>query len=65
MNKEKNTILVITSLSHLTVHAQMMVFPTLIILFNNKFGFTLDILGMIASIGAFMFGVGAIPAAQG
>ena len=62
MNKEKNTILVITSLSHLTVHAQMMVFPTLIILFNNKFGFTLDILGMIASIGAFMFGVGAIPA---
>ena len=35
MNKEKNIILVITSLSHLVVHAQMMVFPTLIIIIFN------------------------------
>lgn len=52
----------VTAFSHLAVHAQMMVFPTLMLLFHHEFDLGLDTLGIIASVGAFMFGVGAIPA---
>ena len=62
MHLEKKIILGLTSVSHLTVHAQMIVFPTLLLLFHNEFGLGMDRLGFIATIGAFMFGLGAIPA---
>ena len=62
MNKEKNNILYITGISHLIVHAQMMVFPTLLLLFQNEFQLGLDTLGLMATVGSFMFGLGAIPA---
>ena len=62
MNKENKTIMGVTAFSHLAVHAQMMVFPTLMLLFHHEFDLGLDTLGIMASAGAFMFGVGAIPA---
>ena len=62
MFKEKNNIIFITGLSHLIVHAQMMVFPTLLLLFQNEYQLGLDKLGLMATIGSFMFGLGAIPA---
>ena len=62
LNKENKIVMGVTAFSHLVVHAQMMVFPTLMLLFHNEFNLGLDTLGIIASVGAFMFGVGAIPA---
>jgi len=62
MNKENKIVMGVTAFSHLAVHAQMMVFPTLMLLFHHEFDLGLDTLGIIASVGAFMFGVGAIPA---
>ena len=62
MFKDKNNIIFITGLSHLIVHAQMMVFPTLLLLFQNEYQLGLDKLGIMATIGSFMFGLGAIPA---
>ena len=62
MKKESKIIIGITAASHLAVHAQMMVFPTLMLLFHHEFGLGMDVLGMMASAGAFMFGLGAIPA---
>jgi len=62
MNKENNIVVGVTAFSHLAVHAQMMVFPTLMLLFQHEFGLGMDILGMMATAGAFMFGLGAIPA---
>lgn len=62
MNKENKIVMGVTAFSHLAVHAQMMVFPTLMLLFHHEFDLGLDTLGIMASAGAFMFGVGAIPA---
>ena len=62
MKKTNNIILSITSLSHLAVHAQMMVFPTLLLVFNKEFSLGMDTLGLMATCSAFMFGLGAIPA---
>ena len=62
MNKENKIIMSVTAFSHLAVHAQMMVFPTLMLLFHHEFDLGLDTLGIMATAGAFMFGVGAIPA---
>ena len=62
MNKENKIIIGVTAFSHLAVHAQMMVFPTLMLIFHHEFGLGLDTLGMMATAGAFMFGLGAIPA---
>ena len=62
MSKENNNILYITSLSHLIVHAQMMVFPTLLLLFQTEYQLGMDTLGLMATVGTFMFGLGAIPA---
>ena len=61
MYKEKNNILYITGISHLIVHAQMMVFPTLLLLFQNEYQLGLGTLGLMATVGSFMFGLGAIP----
>ena len=62
MNKDNKIVMGVTAFSHLAVHAQMMVFPTLMLLFHHEFDLGLDTLGIMASAGAFMFGVGAIPA---
>ena len=62
MDKDNRLLIGITSISHLAVHAQMMVFPTLMLLFQHEFGLGLDSLGIMATAGAFMFGLGAIPA---
>ena len=62
MHKDNNNILYIATLSHLIVHAQMMVFPTLLLLFQTEYQIGMDTLGLMATVGAFMFGLGAIPA---
>ena len=62
MNKDNKKVMGVTAFSHLAVHAQMMVFPTLMLLFHHEFDLGLDTLGIMATAGAFMFGVGAIPA---
>ena len=62
MHKDNNNILYIAALSHLIVHAQMMVFPTLLLLFQTEYQIGMDTLGLMATVGTFMFGVGAIPA---
>jgi MFS family permease len=62
MNKDNKIVMGVTAFSHLAVHAQMMVFPTLMLLFHHEFDLGLDTLGIMATAGAFMFGVGAIPA---
>jgi len=62
MFDNKNIILAIVSLSHLVVHAQMMVFPTLILVFSSEYNLGMDVLGLMAATGTFMFGLGAIPA---
>ena len=62
MNKENKIVVGVTAASHLAVHAQMMVFPTLMLLFHHEFGLGMDHLGMMATVGGLMFGLGAIPA---
>ena len=62
MHKDNNNILYIAALSHLIVHAQMMVFPTLLLLFQTEYQIGMDTLGLMATVGTFMFGLGAIPA---
>ena len=62
MNKENKIVMGVTAFSLLAVHALMMVFPTLMLLFHHEFDLGLDTLGIMASAGAFMFGVVAIPA---
>ena len=61
MKLEKKIVLGVTSASHLAVHAQMLVFPTLLLLFHQEFGLGMDHLGFMVTVGAFMFGLGAIP----
>lgn len=63
MNKTReNIILGITGFSHLMVHTQMLVFPTLLLIFKSHFHLGLDTLGYMATMSAFMFGLGALPA---
>ena len=62
MNRIEKTILAITGGSHLSVHALMLALPSLIPILMNEFNVGLDILGIVVTISAFMFGVGAIPA---
>ena len=61
MKLEKKIVLGVTSASHLAVHAQMMFFPTLLMVFHKEFGLGMDHLGLMVTVGAFMFGLGAIP----
>ena len=62
MNRIEKTILAITGGSHLSVHALRLALPSLIPILMNEFNVGLDILGIVVTISAFMFGVGAIPA---
>ena len=61
MNRTEKTILAITGGSHLSVHALMLALPSLIPILMNEFDIGLDILGLVVTISAFMFGFGAIP----
>ncbi len=61
MTKIEKYILAITGGSHMTVHALMLVFPSILLSVQTEFGVGLDTLGYIAMLSAFMFGVGAIP----
>ncbi len=63
MNKTRESIILgITGFSHLLVHTQMLVFPTLLLVFKSYFNLGLDTLGYMATMSAFMFGLGALPA---
>ena len=62
MNRDEKLILTLTSGSHLSVHSFMLVFPSILLVLKNEYLVGLDILGFIATLSAFMFGVGAIPA---
>ena len=61
MNRFEKTVLGITGGSHLSVHALMLALPSLIPIFRQEFSTGLDTLGLVATISAFMFGIGAIP----
>jgi len=62
MKSSEKITLSLISLSHLLVHAQMMVFPTLLLVFNREFSLGMDSLGLMVTCSLFMFGLGAIPA---
>ncbi|MBL7013336.1 MAG: MFS transporter [Candidatus Marinimicrobia bacterium] len=62
MNKNEKIILGITGFSHLSVHILMLIFPALFIVVQKEFNLGMGQLGLMASISAFMFGAGAIPA---
>ncbi len=59
-NKEK-LILGITGGSHLSVHALMLVLPSIFLTVQKEFSVGWDTLGYLAMLSAFMFGIGAIP----
>jgi len=61
MNRFEKIVLGITGGSHLSVHALMLALPSLIPILRNEFTVGLDTLGLVVSISAFMFGLGAIP----
>lgn len=62
MNRPEKTILSVTGGSHLSVHALMLAFPSLIPVIRGEFSVGLDTLGFVVTVSAFMFGLGAIPA---
>ncbi len=62
MSKQEKLILTVTSVSHLAVHVVMLIFPAILLTLKGEFHLGLDHLGLLASISAFMFGVGALPA---
>lgn len=49
-------------MSHLLVHSQMLVLPNIFLILQKQFSIGMDVLGLIATASAFMFGLGAIPA---
>jgi len=61
MSKFEKIVLSITGGSHLSVHALMLALPSLIPILRNEFNAGLDTLGLVVTVSAFMFGVGAIP----
>ncbi|MEE8437838.1 MAG: MFS transporter [Candidatus Neomarinimicrobiota bacterium] len=61
MKRPEKIILSITGGSHLSVHALMLAFPSLIPVIRAEFSLGLDTLGYVAAVSAFMFGIGAIP----
>ena len=61
MNRFEKIVLGITGGSHLSVHALMLTLPSLIPILRQEFSTGLDTLGLVATISAFMFGLGAIP----
>ena len=61
MNRKEKIILSITGGAHLSVHALMLALPSLIPIFMSEFNIGIDVLGVVVTISAFMFGIGAIP----
>lgn len=62
MTKKERIIIGITGSSHLTVHALMLVLPSLLLVFQKEFQVGLSTMGLVVNTGLFMFGLGAIPA---
>ena len=62
MSRFEKIVLGITGGSHLSVHALMLTLPSLIPILRDEFNTGLDTLGLVVTVSAFMFGVGAIPA---
>lgn len=62
MNNNEKIILSITGISHLLVHAVMLVLPAILLVLQDEFGVGLATLGVIATASQFMFGLGALPA---
>mgnify|MGYP002009758684 FL=1 len=48
--------------SHMSVHALMLIFPSLIPVLKNQFNVGYDTLGLVVTFSSFLFGLGAIPA---
>ncbi|MCH7763764.1 MAG: MFS transporter [Candidatus Marinimicrobia bacterium] len=61
MKRFEKIVLGITGGSHLSVHALMLALPSLIPILRDEFNIGLDTLGLVVTISAFMFGLGAIP----
>lgn len=61
MNKNEKIILFITGMSHLLVHAIMLVLPAILIVLQKEFSVGLATLGIVATAHQFMFGFGALP----
>ncbi len=61
MKPKETVILGITGMSHLLVHSQMLVLPTIFLVLQKQYSIGLDTLGFIATASAFMLGLGALP----
>ncbi|MFQ6613883.1 MAG: MFS transporter [Fidelibacterota bacterium] len=61
MQRSEKLVLWITGGSHFSVHAFMIILPSIMLVLRNEFGTGLDTLGLVAMLGSFMFGLGAIP----
>lgn len=61
MDRNEKIVLFLVSLSHLTVHSLMLVFPSVLLVIQEQFNAGLGTLGFIATASAFMFGLGALP----
>ena len=61
MNNNEKIILTITGISHLLVHAVMLVLPAILLVLREQFDVGLATLGVIATASQFMFGLGALP----
>ncbi len=62
MSNSEKIILIITGLSHLLVHAVMLVLPAILLVLQGEFSVGLATLGVVATASQFMFGLGALPA---
>ena len=60
MSRVNNIILSVACGSHLSVHALMLIVPSVLLALKAEFSVGLDVLGMIVAAGSFMFGFGAI-----
>lgn len=61
MKNDRKLILGITTVSHMSVHSLMLIFPTIMLVLTYEFSTGLAMLGVIASLSTFMFGLGALP----
>lgn len=61
-SRDSKIILVLTGLSHFTVHSSMLIFPAIMGILMKEFEVDLSTLGWVYMISNFMFGLGAIPA---
>ena len=61
MKNDRKLILGLTTVSHMSVHSLMLIFPTIMLVLTYEFSTGLSMLGVIASLSTFMFGLGALP----